>query len=349
MKQEYVNISENLIGCFLGDDVYTIGGNMIVPADTLITEYILKKLHEFRIERVYIYKTNAIHGDEYLDNGVISDAQKKYIEDVNIAKIMIQDLASGKELDFGKAEDVSEHIYSKINDCSSLMDCVNSVKIADEYTYSHLINVSVYAMLLAKWMGLHEKQVKDVVMAGLLHDVGKSQIPIDILNKKGLLTENEFEIVKRHTIYGYEIIKNNDAINMDVKRAVIMHHEKENGMGYPFGIKGSQKNLYSKILTVADIFDAITSERVYRRRQTPFIAFKELEKVGFGTVDPQVMLVLFNNMPNFYVGSKVRMENGEIGEVVYVPNQCAYAPVIKVNDNFYDFTYEKEALIKEFL
>jgi len=349
MKQNYEKVSEDIIGSFLGDDVYTIGGNMIVPADTLITEYIIKKLQEFRIDKVFIYRTNAIHGDEYLGNEVISEDQKKYIEDVNIAKIMVQDLASGKGLDFGKAEDVSEHIYSKINDCSSLMDCVNSVKIADDYTYSHLINVSVYSMLLAKWMDLSKKQIKDVVMAGLLHDVGKSQIPSEILNKKGTLTENEFEIMKRHTIYGYEIIKNDNDICMDVKRAVLMHHEKENGTGYPFGIKGNQKNLYSKILTVADIFDAITSERVYRGRQTPFMAFKEMEKVGFDTVDPKVMMALFNNMPGYYVGSKVKMENGDIGEVVYVPNQCVYAPVIKVNDNFYDFTYEKEALIKEFL
>lgn len=349
MRQNYVNVNEDIIGCFLGDDVYTAGGNMIVPEDTLITEYIVKKLHEFKIKKVYIYKTNAIHGDEYLDNSVISDAQKKYIEDVNIAKIMIQDLAAGKELDFSKAEDVSEHIYSKLNDCSSLMDCVNSVRIADEYTYSHLLNVSVYAMLLAKWMGLSNNQVKDVVMAGLLHDIGKSQIPLEILNKKGPLTPSEFEIMKKHTVYGYEMIKNNKDISNDVKRAVIMHHEKEDGTGYPFGIKGDQKNLYSKIITVADIFDAITSERVYRGRQTPFEAFKEFEKIGFNSVDPKVMMVLFSNMPHYYIGSKVKMENGEIGEIVYVPNQCVYAPVVRVNDNFYDLTREPDSLIREFL
>jgi putative nucleotidyltransferase with HDIG domain len=349
MKQKYANVDENIVGLYLSDDVYTKGGNMIVPADTLITDYIIKKLLEFKIDRVYIYNANTVHGDDYLKDSQISEEQKKYIESVNTAKVMLQDMASGKELDFTKAEDVSEHIYSKINDCNALMDCVNSVKIADEYTYSHLINVSVYAMLLAKWMGLSQTQVKDVVMAGLLHDVGKSHIPLEILNKKGSLTYEEFEIMKKHTLFGYDIIKNNNDISMDIKRAVIMHHEKEDGTGYPFGIQGKQKNLYSKIITVADVFDAMTSERVYRGRQTPFMAFKELEKVGYDTFDPKVMMVLLNNMPNYYVGSKVRMENGEIGEVVYVPNQCAYAPVVRVNDNYYDFTNEKDNLIKEFL
>ncbi|HEY5583431.1 MAG TPA: HD domain-containing phosphohydrolase [Ruminiclostridium sp.] len=349
MDKTYAKVNSNIMGSLLSEDVYSIGGNMIVPAYTLITEHIIKKLNEFGINQVFIYKTDTVLGDDYLNNGNISIDQKKYIENINTVKTMIQDLASGKGLDFAKAEDISDHIYSKINDCGSLMDCVNSVKFADEYTYTHLVNVSVYCMLLGKWIGFNEKQLKEIVMAGLLHDVGKSQIPNEILNKNGPLTAAEFEIMKRHTVYGYEMIKNNSDISMDVKRAVIMHHEKENGTGYPFGINGSQKNLYSKIVTVADIFDAITSERVYKGRQTPFMAFKELESIGFDTVDPKVVMILFQNMPSYYVGSKVKMKNGDIGEVVYVPNQCAYAPVIRVNDNFLDFSKEKDALIQEFL
>ncbi|EMS73940.1 HD-GYP domain-containing protein [Ruminiclostridium cellobioparum] len=349
MEKIYVGVNEDILGSYLGEDVYSVGGNMIVPSNTIITDYILKKLVDFRIDKIFIYNSNPVHGDEYLSNEKLNQDQKKYIEDVNVAKQMLQDLASGKKLDFSKAEDISEHIYSKINDCGSLMDCVNSVRIADSYTYSHLVNVSVYSMLLGKWLGFGKKQLKEIVMAGLLHDVGKARIPEEILNKKGALTDCEYEIMKRHTVYGYEIVKGIKGISMDIKRAVIMHHEKEDGTGYPFGIKGSQKNLYSKIVTVSDIFDAITSERVYRGRQTPFTAFKELENVGFETVDPKIMMALFTNMPSYYVGSKVKLKNGEIGEVVYVPNQCAYAPVIRVNEDFVDFSKEKEELIKEFL
>ncbi len=349
MDRIYANVNKDIIGSFLCDDVYSLNGIMIVPADTIVTEYIVTKLLEFRINKVFVYKTNPVHGDDYLIDDNITEEQKKYIKDVNIAKLMIQDLASGKDLDFKKLEDISEHVYSKINDCSSLMDCVNSVKIADSYTYSHLVNVSVYSMLIGKWLSLNKKQLKDVVMAGLLHDVGKSQIPAEILNKRGPLTDYEYEIMKRHTVLGFEIIKNCSDINMDVKRAVVMHHEKEDGTGYPYGIKGTQKNLYAKILTIADIFDAITSERVYKGRQTPFAAFKELEKVGYDTVDPKIMMVMFTNMPRYYVGSKVKMQSGEIGEVVYVPSQCVYAPVIKVNDDFFDVSVEKDVEIKEFL
>jgi putative nucleotidyltransferase with HDIG domain len=349
MEKIFLKVNEDIIDKTLAYDVYTDEGLLIIPSDTLITNYIFTKIREFKIDRVYVYKSPAIHGNDYFNFENINDEQKKYIDNVNTAKLMIQDLASGKGLDINKAEHISNNIYSKINDIGSLMECVNSVKIADQYTYSHSINVSVYGMLIGKWMGLDEKQLSEIIIAGLLHDVGKSQIPVEILNKKGKLTCEEYEIVKRHTIFGFDIIKKFDDISMEIKRAVIMHHEKEDGTGYPFGIGGKQKNLYSKIITAADIFDAITSERIYKGRQTPFIAFKELEKIGYDVIDPKVMLAMFSNMPSYYIGSKVKMENGEIGEVVYVPNQCVYAPVIKVNNCFHDFAVEKELYIKEFL
>lgn len=349
MEKIFLKVDEDIIDKTLAYDVYTDEGLMIVPTDTLITNYIYNKLKEFKIDRVYVYKSPAIHENNFFNFENINQDQKKYIDNVNTAKTMIQDLASGKELDINKAEYISNNIYSKINDIGSLMECINSVKIADQYTYSHSINVSAYAMLIGKWMGLNERQLSEIIIAGLLHDVGKSQIPAGILNKKGRLSEEEFEIVKRHTIFGFDIVKKFEDISIEIKRAVIMHHEKEDGTGYPFGIHGNQKNLYSKIITAADIFDAITSDRVYKGKQTPFSAFKELEKFGYDVLDPKVMLAMFSNMPSYYIGSKVKMENGEIGEVVYVPNQCVYAPVVKVNNNFLDFAVEKEAYIKEFL
>lgn len=349
MRYDYLKVTKDIIGSFLNNDVYNQSGNMIVTKDTLITEYILNKLMKFGIEKVYTYKINTIYGNDNLKKYGIKDSQKQYIEDVNNAKQLLQNLASGKKLDLDIVENMSNNVYSKLNDSTSLMDCINSVRVADEYTYSHMVNVSAYAMLLAKWMGLSEAQIKDVVVAGILHDVGKSKIPLDILNKSGPLTDSEFQIMKLHTVYGYEIIKNNKDINFDVKRAVVMHHEREDGLGYPLGVKGDQKNIYAKILTVVDIFDAITSNRVYKRSQTPFAAFRELERIGYNVVDPKVMMTMLNNMPNYYIGSRVRMQNGEIGEVVYVPIQCAYAPVIKVDKKFYDFSYEKDDLIKEFL
>ncbi|ACL74879.1 HD-GYP domain-containing protein [Ruminiclostridium cellulolyticum] len=349
MEREYVKVSKDIIDSILADDVYTRGGNMIVPSDTFISEHIIKKLNAFRVERVTIYRSHSILGNEYLSDKSISESQKQYIEDVNATKSILRGLASGKELDMDNVKTITDSVYERLGDVGSIIECINSIKVADQYTYSHSVNVAFYAMLLGKWMNLSKLQIKDLAMAGLLHDIGKTKISAEIINKKGPLNENEFEVIKRHPIYGYDIIKGFSDIAIDIKRAVILHHEKENGTGYPFGIQGNKKNLYAKIITAADIFDAITSERVYKEKQTPFSAFKEMEKIGYDIVDPMVMGVMFDNMPRYYIGSKVKLDNGEIGEVVYVPSSCAYAPVVKIKEDFVDFAKEKEALISELL
>jgi HD-GYP domain-containing protein (c-di-GMP phosphodiesterase class II) len=344
MEKIKVAITDDLINTVLAQDVYNDAGNMIVGENTEITAHILKKLYEFKIDSVYIYSSQG-----FFDNMVYNQIQIEYDKDVSNVKELLQDLAAGKGLDIAKVEEVSSNILEKVNESTSLFECINKVRQADEYTYLHSVNVALYSMLLGKWLNFDSAQLMDIVTAGLLHDAGKAKIPPEILNKKGPLTVAEFEVMKKHTVLGYNLIKDIPQINSEVKKAVLMHHEKENGTGYPLGIKGNKKNLYSKIITIADIYDALTSERVYKERQTPFDAFRELERIGFDAVDPRIMMVFFTNLPNYYIGSKVVMETGEVGEVVYVPSQCAYAPVIKVNNNFVDVAKENSKIIKEFL
>ena len=187
--------------------------------------------------------------------------------------------------------------------------------------------------------------------ASILHDVGKSKIPIDILNKKGPLTQEEFEVIKMHPLYGFEIIKDNASINTKVKNAVLMHHEKENGTGYPFGIKSANINLFAKIISIADVFDALTSERVYKKRQTPFETFREFERIGIGEghYDPVILLKFIHNISQYYVGSRVMMSTGKFGEIVYVPPHNISNPVVRVDGSFIDLSAQRGMKIIEML
>jgi putative nucleotidyltransferase with HDIG domain len=344
MEKNRVKINENLINSILAQDVYNDMGNLVVCENTLVNPHILKKLYEFKIDNVLVYDSELI-----IDSFENAEFKKEYKKDVEIMKSIIQDIAAGKNVDYKKVETVSHDIYSKVNNSLSLVECIKAVKDVDSYTYSHSVNVSIYAMLLGKWLKFKEDELMDIITAGLLHDVGKAKIPLEILNKKGRLTDEEFEVMKKHPVLGYNIVKDLKEVPREVKQAVLMHHEKENGKGYPLGIKGNQKNHYSKIITIADIFDAITSDRVYKERQTPFDAFRELEKIGYDVVDPKIMLVFFANLPNYYIGSKVKMDTGEIGEVVYIPPQCIYTPIVRINDDFLDIAKETTKVMKKFI
>lgn len=351
MEKILVKINEKLIDVKLAQDVLTSSGILIVPEDTVITDHILKKLYDFKIEDVVVYKPEkAVDIADSMQVNTYELYYKEYSKDVNELKGVLQEIAAGKKLDYSRVDKISKNIYYKINNCFSFIECIKAVKSVDEYTYTHSVNVSVYSMLIGKWLNFSDNQLMDIILAGLLHDVGKAKIPLEILNKKGPLTYDEFEIIKKHALYGYEIVKDHDEISNEVKKAILTHHEKENGKGYPMGLKGDQKNLYAKIITVADVFDAITTVRVYKDKKTPFDAFKELEAVGYDALDPQILMVLFKNLPSYYVGSKVKMNSGELGEVVYVPSQCIYAPVVRLEDEqFLDISKCQDKSIKEFI
>jgi putative nucleotidyltransferase with HDIG domain len=178
---------------------------------------------------------------------------------------------------------------------------------------------------------------KDLLFtAAVFHDIGKTKIPIEILNKKARLSDEEFEIIRKHALYGYEMIKSTGCIPNDVCKAVLLHHEHEDKSGYPFGFGGGQLGLYEKILAVADVYDAMTSDRVYKKRATPFEVFEMFKTVGIGIFDIDVLNVFLKNISTYYTGMKVLLSNGETGEIAYVPPHDITNPIVVVNANYID-------------
>ena len=143
-----------------------------------------------------------------------------------------------------------------VADDEKALRVLNEEKDFDEYTYTHSLNVALYAMLIGKWLRLDNNSIKNVIKAGVLHDIGKTKVPIEILNKKARLSDEEFDIIKKHTFYGYDLVRSTDCVSDEVCEAVLLHHEREDKSGYPYGIGGRQLGLYAKIVAVADVYDA---------------------------------------------------------------------------------------------
>jgi putative nucleotidyltransferase with HDIG domain len=209
----------------------------------------------------------------------------------------------------------------------------------------HSINVALYTMLMSKWMGFTEKQMKTVIQAGLLHDIGKIKIPGKILNKKGRLTQEEFYIMKKHTIYGYDILKNSCRLKDSVKKSVLLHHERIDGSGYPFGLKDGSIDMYSRILAVADVYDAMTTDRIYKKRITPFEAFRELRETCLSTFDLTILQRFVNNLSAYYIGARVMLNNGQTGEIKYIPPHDIINPIVSVDSNLLDLSRKDDLKI----
>ena len=343
MKKSFVFLSDLVPGMKIAETIINDYGALVMSEGTILDDNLISKLNNIGIYRLQIFD------EEFVEVQSEHLFQEKYAENVRQVKELINDIAIGKELEPSKIDNVVDSVVDRIEERSDIVSCLNQIRGIDEYSYSHSINVSLISMLIGKWMKLGDDKIRLLVQAGLLHDIGKTKIPLEILNKPGKLTKEEFEEMKKHTVYGYRILEKVPSVNKDVLAAVLMHHEKEDGSGYPTGLTGEKINLLAKIVSVADIFDAMTSNRVYKEKESPFEVFKYMEEDTIGKLSPVVVNALLNNLANYYIGDKVRLFSGEIAEIVYINPRCVSKPIIKIGDRYIDLLVEKDIKIKEFV
>ena len=217
----------------------------------------------------------------------------------------------------------------------------------DDYTYKHCLRVAMMSVTIGKSLDLPRKQMRDLCEAALLHDIGKRTIDVDIIRKPGRLTDDEFMAIKKHPQNGYLLLRKNGSYSEEILNAVLMHHEKYDGTGYPLGLKGNQITYLARIITVADVYDALTSNRPYRQPWSVAEA-EEFMMGGANThFDYDIITAFLAAFAPFPVGSKVILSDGRVGTVMS-NNTNVLRPVIRVGsfmggeeiiDLYNDFRY----------
>lgn len=238
----------------------------------------------------------------------------------------------------GKIE--KQEIENKINDILEIFDedanifrIMQNVKHLDDITYSHCHNVALISYTIGCWMGLGKEDLEELVLSGMLTDIGKTRIDEKLLNKKGILTDDEFTDLKRHSTLSHEIIKDYDFISERVKKAVLLHHERIDGSGYPLGLKGDDIPLFARIIAIADVYNALVSDRPYRDKKTPFEAIKILETEYMDKLDINILYLFLRRIASNYIGQRILINNDERGEIVFIPKHNIHRPVIKFQDS----------------
>jgi putative nucleotidyltransferase with HDIG domain len=341
MNVRDISIAESRQGDLLAADIFDDNGVVLAVKDVFLNEYMIERLKGFGVRKISVFNKAKNETKQFI--------RYNYIKSVDLLKTAVNNLASGKGLDYNDISTTSELIYLGINEKDTIIQCLNEIRQDDDYTYTHSINTAFYAMLISKWMGLSMNETKLAIEAGLLHDIGKVKIPKEVLNKKEKLTYEEYELVKKHTVFGFELIKDVADIKPEVKQAALLHHERVNRSGYPLQISPKEINLFSKIISIADVYDAMTSERVYKKRATPFEAFEMFKTIGPSLFDIKVLNVLLKNLPNCYLGSSVLLRNNMIGEVVYIPPQDILNPIIQVGEKYIEMLSSKDYEVVEVL
>ena len=332
-----VLVSQSNVGSIIAKDVTNYFGITLVAEDSVLNQYIKDKLIDLGILHIWIYYFDELKPEEKV--------YKSYTEVVLAIKQVLIELSSGGKLSYQRICDFSAQVYGCVEDSLYVIKCINDIKTKDEYTYYHCVNVAFYSMLIAKWLNLSKEAINEVIQAGLLHDLGKVLIPDEILNKKGGLTEEEFNIIKEHSVIGFNYVKDLKEISELTKEAVLSHHERMDGSGYPSALIGNQINLYARIIGIADVYDAMTQDRVYKKGVTLFEAFKLFQSWGIGIFDIEIVNVFLKNMAINYTGSNVIFDNGESGKIVYVPPYDITRPIILNGSLFIDLSLSNKRII----
>ncbi|CAM3363236.1 HD-GYP domain-containing protein [Marinicrinis lubricantis] len=219
----------------------------------------------------------------------------------------------------------------------------------DAYTYTHCVGVTMITRIIGICQGLSEEELKELTICAFLHDIGKIKVPLEVLHKSGKLSSMEFEEMKKHSKYGYDLLRRIPGISERTALVALQHHEREDGSGYPSGIKGDRIETFSKIVAIADVFHAMISKRSYKASIPLFEVLRVMSEDAHDKFDSTLSVHFFQIVMEWLIGNRVLLTNGTVGEIMDIHSYDPIHPVIEVNGKPIDLSRKTELDIEAIL
>lgn len=321
-----IDIDKIQPGMMLGKTIHTADGRVLLKEGTALTDRYLKALRDMQFGFLYVKDPRVPDLDV---PELIPDELRQ--EAIAIVRESFTSLKEGKKgLNLGPVMQVAESIVEALLSNDDLTIQLADLRSHDTYTFAHSVNVCVIGTILGHNLGLDPSKLRDLATGLMLHDVGKTAVPQEILNKPGKLTEAEFEKMREHARAGFDSLREFSSLSAHAKIVILQHHEKFDGTGYPKGLKGNDIHIHGQIGAIADVYDALTSDRVYRKRFMPHEAIEFLLGQADSHFSLDLVTAFVASVAPYPPGTLLKLSTGEIGIVTEVDMGIASRPTVKI-------------------
>lgn len=356
MNEIKILTSQAIPGMVVAEDVYTKDHNLIIAKDTILTDRIITRLEFYDIADFLISSGDELmeQETEYLENTYYEEVKKsESFKRFHQAYQNTLDNFKGsfEEIITEDSKANTDYLLSEVNNilyqCNTsieLFDMLHCLRHYDDTTYVHSLNVALICNIIGKWLDFSKEDLEVITLCGLLHDIGKLLIPSEIITKPAKLTAEEFSTVKTHTLRGYNLLKNKN-IDSRIKLSTLMHHERCDGSGYPYGFTSKQIDPFAQLVAIADVYDAMTCARVYRGALCPFEVLHIFETEGLTKYDPRYIMTFLEGIVQTYIHNSVILSDGQEGEVVLINRLALSRPVVMVGKQFIDLSRHSDLYI----
>jgi HD-GYP domain-containing protein (c-di-GMP phosphodiesterase class II) len=309
----------------LGKAIYYSSSAVLLEAGAELTESYINRLKLLGISEVYIK-------DEISQDIIINDVvnEQTRLEAIDFIRNTMYSYSSGNSLYNLEVLEIVEKIIDEILSLDEVIINLIDIKTCDNYTFLHSVNVCILSIITGAKLNLSYNDLKELGVGALLHDIGKVMVPPDILQKNSTLTDEEYEIIKQHSLLGYEILKKIPRISEASALVALCHHERYDGNGYISGLKKDEIHIFSRIVAITDIFDALTSDRIYRKKISINQAIDYMTVIAAPSLDANVLSCFTKIIPPFPIGTGVILNTGEKGVVIRLNENFPTRPIIRL-------------------
>ncbi len=318
-------------GMIVGKSIYNQNGSVIIARNTKIEKSYIDRIQKFGFVGIYII--DSCSHDIEIKNVIDENLRMKAVQSVKKTFVVSEGKKEIPKECVKESKLLIENIVDDILKNKNIMVNIIDLKSFDDYTYFHCTNVATLSIVMGATLGLSKSKLSELGFGALLHDIGKVFIKKEIINKEGKLTNEEYKIIQNHSRLGYNYLKRNKDISTNAKYGVLQHHEKYNGTGYPNKIVGNKISLYGRIISIADVYDALTSDRPYRKALLPSEAIEYIMANGGSMFDTELIKVFVTKIAPYPVGMSVKLSNGMVGIVYKNYEDAIIRPKIRIIKN----------------